>query len=164
SVAMLLREHFPVLDTWNVHIIATDLSRDVLNKARIGTYSQLEVNRGLPESMLVRYFDKDGLSWQIRKPIRNMVDFRELNLNGHWRGVSGCDIILMRNVLIYFDIETKKQILHNVRKNLAPNGFFMLGSSESTMKLDDSFTRVAAAKTSCYQTLAVGNGNSTSSF
>jgi len=150
SIAMLIRHHFPVLASWRVEIIATDISREVLDRARTGRYSQLEVNRGLPAMMLVKYFEKDGVDFVVHSTIRDMVTYRELNLIGPWNGIADADVVLMRNVLIYFDVETKKKIMANVRKIMRPDGYFMLGSAESTLSIDDRFKRVAVGKTSCY--------------
>lgn len=151
SLAMLLRDHFPELSTWRVQIVATDISREVLAKARTGIYTQLEVNRGLPAASLVKHFERDGANWRVKKPLRDMIDYRELNLIGNWSGVTNSDIVLMRNVLIYFEVATKKSILANVRRNMQPDGYLMLGSAETTMNIDDQFKRVAVGKSSCYQ-------------
>jgi len=151
SLAMLIREHFPALGGWKVEIVATDISREVLARARSGRYSQLEVNRGLPASMLVKYFEKDGIHWRVKDAIRDMIVYRELNLIGAWLGVENSDVVMMRNVLIYFDVETKKKILANVRRVMRPDGYFMLGSAESTMNIDEKFRRVQVGRTSCYQ-------------
>jgi len=151
SLAMLIREHFPALASWRVEIIATDISREVLDRAKGARYSQLEVNRGLPASYLVKYFEKDGLHWRVKPAIRDMVSYRELNLIGAWSGVDGADIVMMRNVLIYFDIPTKRKIMANVRRVLRPDGYFLLGSAESTLNIDENFKRIAVGRTSCYQ-------------
>jgi chemotaxis protein methyltransferase CheR len=139
SIAMLLQEHFPSLSGWRVRIVATDLSTEMLTRARSGMFSQLEVNRGLPAAMLVRYFEKRGLEWQVREPLRRMIDFRELNLAGPWTGVPNADLIMLRNVLIYFDMPTKAKILGKVRQLLRPGGFVFLGTAETTMNLDDKY-------------------------
>ncbi|MBX3214299.1 MAG: protein-glutamate O-methyltransferase CheR [Labilithrix sp.] len=138
SVAMLLCEHFPQLASWDVRIFATDINRSVLDRARSGVFRQLEVNRGLPVKMLVKYFDKRGLDWQIKPEIRELVSFQELNLLARWPLFGQQDIVLMRNVLIYFDVPTKKQILGRVRQVMANDGVLFLGGSETTMNLEDS--------------------------
>jgi chemotaxis protein methyltransferase CheR len=155
SLAMLIREHFPALASWRVEIVATDISREVLDRARTGRYSQLEVNRGLPASLLVKYFEKEGVAWRVKAPLRDMITFREMNLIGNWTGVDNADIVMMRNVLIYFDVTIKKQILANVRRILRADGYFMLGSAESTMNIDDKYKRVPVGRTSCYQPLGL---------
>ena len=154
SLAMLIREYFPALASWRVEIIATDISREVLERARSARYTQLEVNRGLPASMLVKYFEKDGIAWRVKASLRKMIVFRELNLILPWTGVDDSDVVLMRNVLIYFDVATKKRILASVRRIMRPDGYFMLGGAESTMNIDDKFKRVQVGKSSCYQIVA----------
>lgn len=151
SVAMLAREHFPALVKGRLRIIATDLSGAVLARAREGLYSQTEINRGLPAMLLTRYFDKQGLHWQIKPDIRRMVDFRQNNLAENWPLLPQMDIIFMRNVLIYFGLETKKAILAKVRGILKPDGYLFLGSSETTLNLDAGFEPISMGKTICYQ-------------
>jgi len=151
SLAMLVREHFPALVSWNVQLIATDISTEMLARSRAGVYSQLEVKRGLPGALLLKYFEKLGLEWQIRPELRKMIDFRELNLAGPWNGVPLTDLVMLRNVLIYFDIDTKRQILGRIRKLLRPGGFLMLGTAETTMNLDDGFELIRTDGTSYYR-------------
>jgi chemotaxis protein methyltransferase CheR len=151
SVAMLLREHFPELRTWNVLLLATDLSREVLARAREGKYNQIEVNRGLPAPLLVKYFQQHGTQWQLKEEIRKLVDFRELNLCQPWPGLPRMDLILNRNVMIYFDVATKKSILSRIARLLRPDGYLLLGGAETTFNIDDSFRRVEALKAGFYQ-------------
>ena len=151
TIAMLLREHFPALAGWTVRILATDLSQDVLVRARAGRFTQLEVNRGLPASYMVKHFRKEGMEWQIAEPLRQMVEFRELNLIEAWPGVPVVDLVFMRNVLIYFDVATKRTILGRIRRVLRPDGYLFLGGAETTMNLDDSYRRVALGKAVCYR-------------
>jgi chemotaxis protein methyltransferase CheR len=148
---MLLREHFPELATWDLQLIATDISTEMLARSRAGRYSRLEVSRGLPHAYLVKYFDRVGHEWQIRDEMRKMVEFRELNLAGHWGAVHAADLILLRNVLIYFDVETKREVLGKVRKLLRPGGFLMLGTAETTVNLDDGFELVRSDGTAYYR-------------
>ncbi len=151
SLAMLIREYFPQLHTWDVQILATDLSTEVLDRARKGVFEQLEVNRGLPPVMQHKYFQRSQSSWQINPEIRRMVEFRPMNLIEPWSHMTTRDIIMMRNVLIYFDVQIKKQILGNVRRVLHPDGYLFLGSAESTINLDENFKRVQFDRTSAYQ-------------
>jgi chemotaxis protein methyltransferase CheR len=148
SLAMLLLECG--FADWNIEILATDLSEQVLKRAREGKYMQLEVNRGLPAPYLVKYFERDGLEWRIRDNIRRMVRFEQFDLRQDPRG-SGYDFVFCRNVLIYFDIPTKKQILGRLRSTLKPGGYLVLGSAESTLGLDETFIRVAFANARFYQ-------------
>jgi chemotaxis protein methyltransferase CheR len=151
SVAMLLREHFADLVGWAVRITATDLSTDALARAREGRYSQLEIKRGLPVSFLVKYFTRQGTAWQLKDEVRRMVDFLPLNLIEAWPAMPRTDIVLMRNVLIYFDVETKKQILNRVRQLLQPDGYMFLGAAETTLNLDDHFERSEFERSGCYR-------------
>ncbi len=151
TIAMLLREHFPELKDWKVKIIATDLSAAVLLRAKEGRYRQLEINRGLPAHYLIRYFERQGAEWQIKSEIRELIEFRELNLIEAWPLIPEVAIVFLRNVLIYFDVETKRQILAGVRGVLAPDGVLFLGGAETTMNIDAEFERIEAAKSSCYR-------------
>jgi chemotaxis protein methyltransferase CheR len=151
SLAMLLREHFPDLRTWKVSILATDFSRDSLARARDGTYNQIEVNRGLPAPLLVKYFNQHGTRWQLKEEIRNLVEFRELNLSKPWPLLPRMDLVLNRNVMIYFDIATKKSILSRLAQLLRSDGYLLLGGAETTFNLEDSFRRVEALKAGFYQ-------------
>jgi len=151
SVGMLLREHFAELASWELRLIATDISTEMLARSRAGRYSKLEVNRGLPHAYLMKYFERIGQEWQIRDDLRKMVEFRELNLAGPWGVVQTADLILLRNVLIYFDVDTKRQVLGKVRKLLRPGGFLMLGTAETTVNLDDGFELVRSDGTAYYR-------------
>ena len=151
SVSMMLREHFPQLATWKLTQIATDLSPTVLARARQGNYGQLEVNRGLPVTYLTKYFDREGSEWRLKESIRSMVTFEELNLIRPWRAFPPVDIVMMRNVLIYFDVPTKKEILAKVRRVMRPDGYFFLGGAETTLNLDENFTRQQFNRAGCYR-------------
>jgi chemotaxis protein methyltransferase CheR len=123
----------------------------MLSRARAGAYSQIEVNRGLPAPMLVKYFRRIDGEWQIAEGLRRAIDFRRVNLTAAWPFLPAMDIIMMRNVLIYFDVPTKKAVLARVRRQLKPGGFLILGGGESTMNLDDSFAPARFGKAICYQ-------------
>lgn len=151
SIAMLLREHFPQLASWQVEIIATDLSSTVLKQAEAGVYNQIEINRGLPASYLIKYFTQQGTTWTIKPEIRKMVQFRPLNLVQPWPILPPCDLIFIRNVMIYFDVETKKSILKKLRHCLRPQGSLFLGSSETTMNLDAQWTPIPCGSTVIYR-------------
>ena len=151
SLMMLLNDSFPDLAHWRVRCIASDIAEDVLERARLGRYSQVEIVRGLPESTRDRYFHRRGNQWEINEQIRRQVEFRKINLVDDWPALPPMDLILMRNVLIYFDVTTKKRILNKVRRVLRPDGFLLLGSAETTINLDNQFDRVPIEKTICYQ-------------
>jgi chemotaxis protein methyltransferase CheR len=151
SFALLLREHFPDLAGWRVNVLATDLSGEVLGRARAGRYTQLEVNRGLPAALLARYFRQHGTGWELAADVRKAVEFRELNLAKPWPVLPRMDLIFLRNVMIYFDPETKKAILGRAARQLRPGGYLILGGAETTLNLDDSFRRVEHLKGGFYQ-------------
>ena len=149
---MTLLEHFPQLATWTVQLVATDISEQVLARARTVRFSQLEVNRGLPAMLLVKYFERSGMDYYVKPDIRRMVDFRELNLNGPWSGVpSRLDIVFMRNVLIYFEDAVKRRILAKVHDLLRPDGYLFLGGSETTLNLEDRLEQVQLERTRCFR-------------
>lgn len=151
TIAMLLREHFPQLASWSVEIIATDLSPTVLRQAGAGRYNQIEINRGLPALYLVKYFTQQGSAWFIKPEIREMVKFRPLNLIEPWPILSPCDLIFIRNVMIYFDVETKRTILRKLRGCLRPHGSLFLGSSETTLNIDPHWAPVTEGATVVYR-------------
>lgn len=138
TLSMILKEYFPVLADWEVKIHATDLSPTVLAQAKEGRYNQLEVNRGLPAIFLIKYFTKVGNDWVLKEDIRKMVAFEQMNLVKTWPTLPIFDVIFLRNVMIYFDTETKKKILANICKQLHPEGYFFLGTAETTMNLNDT--------------------------
>jgi len=151
SLAMLIREHFPQLNNWSISITASDISEDILTRARSGCYGPIEVNRGLPMPFLVKYFDKKGVEWQVKESIRSMVDFRQMNLVGKWPPMRRADIIMLRNVMIYFDPDTKRSILKQIRRLLQPDGYLFLGSAETTFNLDDAFERQMLGRAVTYR-------------
>ncbi|MDR3377353.1 MAG: protein-glutamate O-methyltransferase CheR [Verrucomicrobiae bacterium] len=151
SLAMMLREHFPQLaDGWTVTILATDLVPAIVEQARQGRYSQFEVNRGLPASYLVKYFKQGSDGWRVNEEIKQMIDFREMNLIQPWPILPAFDVVLLRNVMIYFDVETKKTILKKVHACLLPHGYLFLGTSETTTNLDPGFQPVTFDKSVAY--------------
>jgi len=139
SIAMTLLETFPELSRWDVSILATDLNGAVLERAREARYREFEVNRGLPESYLTKYFARRGDEWELSPLVRSMVAFRQLNLVERWTAVPPCDLVFMRNVLIYFDANTKRNILTRLRHVLMPDGFLVLGGAETT---DEAYAQV----------------------
>lgn len=155
SLAMLMREHFP--HEPNVTILGTDLSHAVIDRARSGRFTQAEVNRGLPASLLIRYFEQDGLEWQLNDSVRRMVTFRQANLAQPLSGIPPMDIIMLRNVLIYFDADTKRAVLAAVARVLKPGGFLFLGGPETTYGIDPSYERVESSGTVCYRVRTRGD-------
>ncbi len=139
SLAMCLKEMEGQLAGWRVEIIATDLSQEVLEKSKAGLYSQFEVQRGLPIQMLVKYFKQNGEFWQINPDIRAMVQHRQLNLLHDFSGLGTFDVIFCRNVLIYFDQDTKINIFNRLCRIMEPDGFLVLGAAETVVGLTDTF-------------------------
>jgi chemotaxis protein methyltransferase CheR len=151
SIAMAIREHFPELLTWQLTILGTDISASVLDRARHGRYGQLEVNRGLPANLLVRHFTRAGMEWEIEEPIRRMVRFQRHNLVDEWPVMPPFDLVFMRNVMIYFDVETKRQVLSRMLGQLAPRGYLLLGASETTFNISDDYDRHLVGRTAWYR-------------
>lgn len=141
----------PALAGWRIDVTATDLSEEMLDRGRRGEYSQLEVNRGLPATTLVRHFERQGLNWRINQSIRDRVEFRHLNLTRPFPPMGQFDVVFLRNVLIYFDLPTKREVLQRVRQVLAPDGHLFLGAAEMTMGVDDVWERVPAGRSSVYR-------------
>ena len=139
SLAMSLKEMSAATAGWRFEIIATDLSQEVLEKSKAGIYSQFEVQRGLPIQMLVKYFKQTGELWQINPDIRAMVQHRQLNLLHDFSSLGVFDVIFCRNVLIYFDQDTKINIFNRLAKSMEPDGFLVLGAAETVVGLTDTF-------------------------
>jgi chemotaxis protein methyltransferase CheR len=139
SIAMCLREYGAALAGWRTEIIATDLSNGVLEKSRAGLYSQFEVQRGLPIQLLIKYFKQVGELWQINADIRAMVQHRQLNLLQDFSHLGTFDVVFCRNVLIYFDQETKVRIFTRLAKRMESDGFLALGAAETVVGLTDVF-------------------------
>jgi chemotaxis protein methyltransferase CheR len=139
SLAMCLKEMGATLAGWRVEIIATDLSQEVLEKSKAGIYSQFEVQRGLPIQLLVKYFKQTGEFWQINADIRAMVQHRQLNLLHDFSQLGTFDVIFCRNVLIYFDQDTKINIFNRLARITEADGFLVLGAAETVVGLTDVF-------------------------
>jgi chemotaxis protein methyltransferase CheR len=143
SLAMSLKEMGSKLAGWRVEILASDLSLDVLEKAKAGIYSQFEVQRGLPIQMLVKYFTQIGEMWQIAPDIRAMVQYRPFNLLNDFAQLGRFDAIFCRNVLIYFDQPTKIDVLERMAKIIEPDGYLVMGAAETVVGLTSSFKPIA---------------------
>lgn len=153
SMAMMLREAFPELTTWNTRILASDVSFGMLERSKAGIYSQTEVNRGLPAKLLVKYFQQNGTIWKLDDEIRNMVGFFHHNLARDQPSLPPVDILSMRNVLIYFDVATKRLVLDRIRRFLRPGGLLILGTAETTLNLDERFERVRLGRAVFYRAI-----------
>jgi chemotaxis protein methyltransferase CheR len=139
SLAIALREMGPALAGWRVDILASDFALEVLEKAKAGIYSQFEVQRGLPIQMLVKYFTQVGEMWQIAPEVRAMVQFRPFNLLQDCAHLGLFDVVFCRNVLIYFDPQTKADVLNRISRVIVPDGYLVLGAAETVMGLTDRF-------------------------
>jgi chemotaxis protein methyltransferase CheR len=157
SIAMCLKEKAAQFAGWRFEIVATDLSQEVLEKSKAGIYSQFEVQRGLPIQLLVKYFAQIGELWQINAEIRGMVQHRTLNLLQDFSHLGKFDVIFCRNVLIYFDQETKISIFERMSKVIEPDGMLMLGAAESVVGITDAF-RPYPDKRGLYQPNPVRGG------
>jgi len=149
SIAMLWKEM--AIPDWKLEILGTDLSEEMLERCRLGRYLQLEVNRGLPAMYLVKYFERDGTNWVVSEELRKMCRWQKFNLKDPMRGLGPFDLVFCRNVLIYFDHETKSRILRNFRETLAPGGHLFLGASETTIGLDEEYQRRHAGPAIAYR-------------
>ena len=139
SLAMILKENAAQLAGWKIDILATDLSEEVLEKARVGAYSQFEVQRGLPINLLVKYFAQDNERWRISDEIRSMVTFKQFNLLDSPKVLGSFDVVFCRNVLIYFDQETKSKVLNQIASLMPDDGFLYLGGAETVLGICDRF-------------------------
>ena len=151
SLAMLIHENFPFLLNWNLKIYASDISKRMIARGKEGCYSQLEINRGLPARMLVKYFRQNGHHWCIRDDVKKMVEFLIVNLVEAWPSMPQMDVIFLRHVLIYFNIESRKNILNKIKKVLNPGGYLILGVGETTLNIDDEFENVQIENTIWYR-------------
>ena len=139
TLAMILKEAGKLLEGWRVELIATDISTESLARAKAGLYTQFEVQRGLPITLLVKYFKKQDEMWEISPEIRKMVDYRPLNLLGSFTTLGKFDIVFCRNVLIYFDAATKADILNRMSRQMPDDGQLILGGAETVLGITESF-------------------------
>ena len=148
SLAMLLLEDG--LKDWNIQILGTDFSSKVIERARAAVYQQIEVNRGLPASLLVKYFKRAGLEWQLNEAVRKMVRFDTIDLRKSMRTLGPFDVVFCRNVMIYFDNETKRSIMKEIHSTLFRGGWLLLGGAETVFGLDEWFDRQTVGNMTAY--------------
>ena len=148
SLAMLLMEE--QLESWNIDILGTDFSEKVLERARAGLFQQIEVNRGLPASLLVKHFRRTGLDWQLSDEVRRMVRFETIDLRKSMSALGPFDLVFCRNVMIYFDNETKRKIMKEIHGTLTKGGWLLLGGAESAFGLEAWFERVVVGNLTIY--------------
>lgn len=146
SLAMMLKEEAGTMPGWSFEIVGTDISTEILDQAKDGTYTQFEVQRGLPITHLMKYFTQDGDKWQISQDIKNMVQYKYFNLLDPLTSLGQFDVIFCRNVLIYFDQADKKSIMERASKQLTDDGFFFLGGAETVLGITDAFKNVPNAR------------------
>ena len=146
SLAMILKEEAAKLAGWKTEIVGTDISREILQKARAGLYSQFEVQRGLPIQMLVKYFKKRDDQWEIDPGIRAMVQYKEWNLLGDLGALGSFDVVFCRNVLIYFDQETKGVVLDNISRQMNDDGVLYLGGAETVLGISERFKPIPSQR------------------
>ena len=149
SLAMILLEMG--LGDWNIEILGTDLCTKVLEQARAGTYSQLEMNRGLPSTYLLKYFRRSGLQWQIKDEVRRLVKFEPFDLRSSMRAMGPFDAVFCRNVLIYFDLPTKIKIVQQIHGTLFRGGHLFLGSTETSLPAGEMFERKSIGDATIYE-------------
>ena len=146
TLAMILKEEQAKLAGWRIEIVGTDLSRDALDRAKQGAYSQFEVQRGLPITLLVKYFAQAGDRWQISPELKNNISFRELNLLSDFTSLGTFDVVFCRNVLIYFDQPTKTKILEKISRMMPADGVLYLGGAETVLGVTEKFAPMPAQR------------------
>lgn len=152
TFAISMMQHHPTIAVpGKLKIIASDVSTDMVKRTQIGEYTKFEVNRGLPVDQAIKHFDQQGRKWVAKKKLRDLIDARVLNLLEPWPGVPRCDIVMLRNVLIYFTPEVKRRILQRIHQDvLAPHGVLILGSTEKLVGLDAPFEPRAVGSSTFY--------------
>jgi chemotaxis protein methyltransferase CheR len=148
SLAMILLDSG--FKDWNVNILGTDFSSAIVERARSGKYHQIEVNRGLPAQQLVKHFVRAGVEWQLNETVRRMARFETIDLRNSMRALGPFDLVFCRNVLIYFDAETKRKILQEIHGTLFRGGWLLLGGAETALGVDQWFDRLAIGNATAY--------------
>ncbi len=154
SLAMLLREHFPALASWKIDILGTDISAEMVTRSSSGCYQRMEINRGLPARFLLKYMVRTGDEWEVSPDLRRMCRFQQRNLCDTPPTQERFDVILLRNVMIYFPPETRRKVLLTMHRSLAPDGMLFLGLSEQA-RMDSHWQTVLTAKAVWYRPLPV---------
>jgi len=150
SLLMLLHESFPELLNWELEVVASDIAHTMIDRCKKGIYSQFEVQRGLPTPMLIKYFKQVPEGWQVSEKLRDRVTWRQQNLLNNFAFLGPFDIVLCRNVLIYFELEHKRNVLERVQSVLRPDGYLLLGAAESIVGVTDRFERFRECKSAFY--------------
>jgi chemotaxis protein methyltransferase CheR len=148
TLAMLLVENG--LQEWNIEILGTDFSAKVVERARSGIYQQIEVDRGLPSALLTKYFRRCGVDWQLSDTVRRMVRFETIDLRKSMRTLGPFDLVLCRNVMIYFDNDTKRNIMKEIHSTLFRGAWLLLGGAETAFSLEEWFDRLTVGNVTVY--------------
>lgn len=154
SITMSIKDNFPELSGWNIEFVATDIAKNMLERASTGIYSQFEVQRGLPIQLLMKHFQQSGQSWQVKEDLRKPIVWKQLNLLEDFSHLGFFDIVFCRNVLIYFEIETKSDVLSRIRRLMPDDGYLLLGSAETVLGVCDEFERCKVCQSAVYQPVA----------
>jgi len=149
SLAITLKQFLPA--GWTFEIVASDISTEMIKRAEAGVFSQVEVNRGLPANALLHNFERDGAHWKVAPSLRQSVTFQRLNLAAPLPPIGQFDLVFLRNVLIYFDVETKNDVLNRIAKHLRPDGWLFLGAAETTIGVNDNYERFAVGRAAAYR-------------
>lgn len=149
SLAITLRQFLPA--GWSFEIVASDISSEMIKRAEAGVFSQVEVNRGLPANALLHNFERDGAHWKVSPTLRQCVTFQRLNLAAPLPPIGTFDLVFLRNVLIYFDVETKNDVLNRISKHMRPDGYLFLGAAETTIGVNDNYERFAVGRAAAYR-------------
>lgn len=139
TIAIVLKEMGALLDGWDIEILGTDISDEILSKAKSGIYTQFDVQRGLPTALMLKYFEQNNETWKIQDDIRNMVKFQNFNLLHDMTTFGTFDIVFCRNVLIYFNDEKKRDVLNRISQRMTAEGFLFLGGAETVLGITDIF-------------------------
>jgi len=151
SLLMLIDESFPQLRDWKIDVVGTDIAQSMLDRCAGGVYSQFEVQRGLPTPLLIKYFEQIPEGWRIKDSLKNRVQWRQQNLLESFSLLGPFDIIFCRNVLIYFEVELKRNVLERMRSILRSDGYLTLGAAESIVGVTDQFERYRECKAAVYR-------------
>jgi chemotaxis protein methyltransferase CheR len=151
SIGMTLLENFPQLASWDIQILGTDYSPQVVERARKGEFNHFEVQRGMPIMLLMKYFSQEGEAWKVNDSLKKNIRFQEGNLLTNFSHLGPFDLIFCRNVLIYFDADTKKDVLERLSRVMSSDGYLFLGASETVFGLTDTLRPVDGANTTLYE-------------
>lgn len=155
TLGIVLRELLPDVDSWRILIDATDIDNKVIERAKEARFTRLEVNRGVPAKLLVKYFQRDHREFLLSEDVKKLVTFRNLNLIEDWRSPHVYDLVMLRNVLIYFERDVKHQILDRVVRTMNATSYLILGGAETTMNVHDGFSRERVGEATVYRAVDV---------